>query len=355
MRAAAPRAVARQLLRADLVALLRRLLARQVALGGHRGDVVALRDQAGEQPLARADVGAQRLALFAQPVQPALDVRARVADFLARRLDLALDRRLLGVELLAHRGALAAAFLAQPLAADDGEQVALHHRAGSGPRPTRVTRPSSGAFRAHQAAARVDEGGDAMHRRVLDERDEGDQRGEQGEGDRGERGDAAPVRRERRADLRARRRLDRLLPKQRGGRSVPMRASGGRRMRRTDSAAFRAHAACARALLRREPPRRAGLGRDGPSPAPGAATPCRVRPRPRPRAASACRAGVPGRRWRRSGPAAGPETKTRALHAGPTMDEQRFRCFEQAALELARLGRRHVSHRQSLGAIPSDR
>src|SRR6185295_11416749 len=54
------------LLRAHLVALLRRLLAGQVALGRHRGDVLALRDQAGEQALAGADVRAQRLALLAQ-------------------------------------------------------------------------------------------------------------------------------------------------------------------------------------------------------------------------------------------------------------------------------------------------
>ena len=208
---------------------------------------------------------------------------------------------------------------------------------------SRVTRPSSGAFR-RTTVARVDEGGDAMHRRVLDERDEGDQRGEQGEGDRGERGDAAPVRRERRADLRARRRLDGLLPKQRGGRSVHARVRRTLRMRRTDSAAFRAHAACARVFSCREPPRRAGLGRDGPSRA-GAATPCRVRPRPRPRAASACRAGVPGRRWRRSGPAAGPETEPgpRRSHDG-TSNASVGPSRRRSSLRPG--SRLHVSHRR---------
>ena len=229
------------LLRAHLVALLRRLLARQVALGRRRGDVVALRDQAGEQPLARADVGAQGLALLAQAVQAALEHEAVDRGLLARRIDLALDRRLLGLERLAHRCSLAAAFLAQPLAADDGEQIALpddravaHRQPGDAPVERRL--------QADQAAARVDEGGDAVHRRVLDDGDEGDQRGEEREGDRGERGDAAPVRRQCRADLRARGGLDGHLPEQRRRRSVHAASRPAGRMKPgTDSRAFRAH------------------------------------------------------------------------------------------------------------------
>ena len=207
------------LLRRDLVALLRRLLARQVALGRDRGDVIALRRETGEQPLARADLGAQGFALLAQPLEAPFEHEPVDGSLLARGFDLAPERRLLGFERLANRAALAVAFLAQPLAADDGEQVALADDGTVGNRQAGDV-PVDRRLQPDQPAARVDEGGDAMHRGVPDDGDEGDQRCEEHEGGDRERRDAAPVRRQRRADLRAGGGLDGDLPEQRGRRSV---------------------------------------------------------------------------------------------------------------------------------------
>ena len=130
--------------------------------------MLALRDQAGEQPLARADVGAQRLALLAQAVQAPLEHQPVDGGLAPGRLDLALDRRLLGLERLADGRLLAAAFLAQPLAADDGEQVALADDRAVADRESRDAAVER-RLQPHQPAARVDEGGDAVHRRILDD------------------------------------------------------------------------------------------------------------------------------------------------------------------------------------------